>query len=183
MVSQRRIELSGVQSTLSTDAVTARCRGLSAYMRSPTYNTCPPPRGRESPVSDVRLIHNTDVTCFFVSEYYSRQASWRYLRAVTWYDGGGPGAMVKAACLGSRRSRVRLSLWHLVFKETTIFFHAHSERFNIVRGFRDHREVTCSASDCQDSNPVSGGQCQLIHLTILKRCPWPRLAHIGTNWA
>ena len=38
---------------------------------------------------------------------------------------GGPGAVVKAACLESRRSRVRAPLWHSSFKETRCFFHAH----------------------------------------------------------
>ena len=30
------------------------------------------------------------------------------------------------------------------------------------------------------SNPVSGGQCHLIHLIILRRFSWPSLAYMGT---
>ena len=36
------------------------------------------------------------------------------------------------------------------------------------------------------SNPVSGGQCHLLHLTILRRFSWPSLAyilpHFATQW-
>ena len=33
------------------------------------------------------------------------------------------------------------------------------------------------------SNPVSGGQCHLNHLTILRRFSWPSLAYMCTNVA
>ena len=33
------------------------------------------------------------------------------------------------------------------------------------------------------SNPMSGGQCQLIHLTILRRFYWPSLAYMCTKVA
>ena len=33
------------------------------------------------------------------------------------------------------------------------------------------------------SNPVSGGQCHLIHLTILRRFSWPSLAYMCTKVA
>ena len=61
------------------------------------------------------------------------------------------GAVVKAACLESRKSQVRTPLWPSIFKETKCFFTAHSQWFNIVGNFRD-REVACSALDHQDSN-------------------------------
>ena len=57
---------------------------------------------------------------------------------------------IKAACLESRRSRVRTPLRHYSLKETKCFFPAHSQRFNIV-GSRD-RVIGCSASDRQGSN-------------------------------
>ena len=38
----------------------------------------------------------------------------------------GPGAVVKAACLASRTSRVRTPHWHSSFKETKCFFPDHS---------------------------------------------------------
>ena len=41
-------------------------------------------------------------------------------------QGGGPGAVVKTACLQSRKSRVRTPFWPSSFKETKCFFHAHS---------------------------------------------------------
>ena len=41
-------------------------------------------------------------------------------------DGRCTGAVVKAACLESRRSRVRTPLWHSSFKETKCFLLAHS---------------------------------------------------------
>ena len=33
----------------------------------------------------------------------------------------------------------------------------------------------------QISNPVSGGQCHLIHLAILRRFTWPSLAYMCTK--
>ena len=47
------------------------------------------------------------------------------------------------------------------------------------------REVACSASDRQAriSEPVSGGQCHLNHLTILRSFSWPSLAYICTKVA
>ena len=52
---------------------------------------------------------------------------------------------------------------------------------NIVGSLRD-RELVCSAVDQQGSisNPVSGGQWHLIHLTIL-RFSLPSLAYMCTN--
>ena len=35
----------------------------------------------------------------------------------------------------------------------------------------------------QMANPVSGGQCHLIHLTVLRRLPWPSLAYMCTKVA
>ena len=94
----------------------------------------------------------------------------------------GRGAVVKAACLESWRSRVRVPLWLPSFKETKCFFLAHSWRFNIVESLRD-REVARSASDARARilNSVSVGQCHLIHLTILRRFFWPSLAYMCTK--
>ena len=52
----------------------------------------------------------------------------------------------------------------------------------IVGSLRD-REVTCSASDRQDANAVSGQQSHLIHLTIINRFSCPSLACIFTKVA
>ena len=59
-------------------------------------------------------------------------ATQQYLVGVVYYGvdppalGGGPGAVVKAACWESRRSRARTPLWHSSFNETYCFFPAHS---------------------------------------------------------
>ena len=98
----------------------------------------------------------------------------------------GPGAVVKAVCLESLRSRVRTPVWHSSFKEAKCFFSAHSGKFNIVGSLRD-REVAGSASDCQGSNfefcSCVWGQCHLIHLRILERFSWPSLAYLCTKVA
>ena len=46
------------------------------------------------------------------------------------------GAVVKAACLKSWRSRVQTPLCHSSCKETRCFLPAHSHRFNIISIFR-----------------------------------------------
>ena len=53
-------------------------------------------------------------------------------------------------------------------------------KLSIVGSLCD-REVACSASDLLGSNPVSGGQCYLTHLFILRRFSWPNLACMCTQ--
>ena len=54
---------------------------------------------------------------------------------------------------------------------------------NIVGSLPD-RKVACSASaKARISNSVSGGQCHLAHLTILRRLSWPSLAYMCTKVA
>ena len=67
--------------------------------------------------------------------------------------GRGHGAVVKAACLDSRRSRVRTPLWPSSLKETKCFFPAHPKSFNSVGSLRDW-EVACSTSDSQGETCV-----------------------------
>ena len=81
--------------------------------------------------------------------------------------GGRPGAVVKAACLESRKSRVRAPLWPQSVKETKCFFSADPQLFNIVKSLRD-RDVACLVSDRQGSN-FKFMQCHLIYLTLLRR--------------
>ena len=45
------------------------------------------------------------------------------------------------------------------------------------------RTVTPHANNRHGSNPVSGGQCHIIHLTILKRLSWSSLAYLFTKVA
>ena len=61
--------------------------------------------------------------------------------------GEGPGAVVKAACLENRTSRVRTPLWPTSLKGTKCFFPL-TRKVGSLR----HREVACSASDRQGSN-------------------------------
>ena len=57
------------------------------------------------------------------------------------------------------------------------FYDFTSAWFSIVGNLRG-REVACLSSERQtlNLNPVSGGQCQFIHLTIFRRFSWTSLA-------
>ena len=96
--------------------------------------------------------------------------------------GGGPRVVVSTAAF---HARVRGSVPGLGgLKETKLFLPHPRVKVSIVGSLRD-REVACSASDRQGSisNPVSGGQCHLNHLTILRRFSWPSLAYMCTKVA
>ena len=68
-------------------------------------------------------------------------------------------------------------------KETKMFLPHPRVKVSIVGSLRD-REVACSASArARISNPVSGGQCHLNHLTILRSFSWPSLAYVCTKVA
>ena len=96
---------------------------------------------------------------FSVVTYKSCQYMWhvplicphKYSNNSITQKGRGPGAVVKATCFESSKSRVRTPLWHSCFKETKGFFPVHSYRINFVGSLRD-REVASSLSDCQGSN-------------------------------
>ena len=68
--------------------------------------------------------------------------------------GGRPGAVVKAACSDSLRSRVRTLLWPSSFKAKIQYC-----------GKLPCRGVACSALDdrARISSSVSGGSCDLSH--------------------
>ena len=57
-------------------------------------------------------------------------------------------------------------------------------KLSIVGSLRD-REVGArpQTARARISNPVSGGQCHLIHLTILRRFSWPSSAYMCTKVA
>ena len=104
------------------------------------------------------------------------------MNAVLTEKGGGPGVVVGTAAF---HTRVRGSVPGLGgLKETKLFLPHPRVKVSIVGSLRD-REVACSASDRQAriSNPVSGGQCHLNHLTILRRFSWPSLAYMCTKVA
>ena len=90
--------------------------------------------------------------------------------------------MVSTAALHARARGSVPSLGDL--KETKKILPHPRLKVSIVGNLRD-REVVCSASDRQGSisNPVSGGQCHLNHLTILRRYSWPSLAYMCTKVA
>ena len=69
-----------------------------------------------------------------------------WLRDENYGMGRGPAAVVKAACLESRRSRVRTPLWHSNFKETKMFLLRSLVDVIFCGSLRDW-EVACSASD------------------------------------
>ena len=94
--------------------------------------------------------------------------------------GGGPRVVISTAAF---YARVRGSVPGLGgLKETKLFLPHPRVKVSIVGSLRD-REVACSVSDRQGSNPVSGGQCHLNHLTILRRFSWPSLAYMCTKVA
>ena len=74
--------------------------------------------------------------------------------------GGGPRVVVSTAAF---HARVRGSV-SAVSKKQKCFFPIHV--WKSVLGI---------------SNPVSGGQCHLIHLIILRRFSWPSLAYMCTG--
>ena len=89
--------------------------------------------------------------------------------------GGGPRVVVSTAAFARARGSVP-GLGGL--KETKMFLLHPRVKVSIVGSLRD-REVACSASDrARISNSVSGGQCHLNHLTILRRFSWPSLAYM-----
>ena len=96
--------------------------------------------------------------------------------------GGGPKVVVSTAALHARVQGSVPGLGGL--KETKMFLPHPRVKLSIVGSLRD-REVACSASDRQgsNSNHVSGEQCHLIHLTILRRFSWPSLAYMCTKLA
>ena len=89
--------------------------------------------------------------------------------------------MKKVVSTAAFHARVRGSVPGLGgLKETKMFLPHPRVKLSIVGGLRD-REVAFSTSDRQDSNPVFGGQCHLIHLAILRRLSWPSLAYMCTK--
>ena len=87
----------------------------------------------------------------------------------TW--GGGPGVSTAAFHAWVRGSVPGLG----GLKKAKMFLPHPRVKVSIVGSLRD-REVACS-------NPVSGGQCHLNHLTILRRFSWSSLAYMCTKVA
>ena len=70
---------------------------------------------------------------------------------------------------------------NFVFFSETKCFSPLTRKYSVLWGTSRDREVPCSVSDshgCGISNPVFGGQCHLIHLTITRRFCWPSLAYM-----
>ena len=88
------------------------------------------------------------------------------------HKGGGPRVVVSTAAFHA-------SVWGSVpglggLKETKMFLPHPRVKLSIVWSLRARTRI---------SNPVSGGQCHLIHLTILRRFSWPSLAYRCTKVA
>ena len=102
-----------------------------------------------------------------------------YLLGFIYRMGRGPRVVVSTTAFHARAGGLFPGLGGL--KETRMFLPYPLVTLSIVGSLRD-REVACSASDrvCI-SNHVSGGQCHLVHLTILRRLSWPNLACMCTK--
>ena len=88
----------------------------------------------------------------------------------------GPRVVVSTAAF---HDRVRGSVPGLGgWKETKMFLPHPRVKVSIVGSLRD-REV----AKARISNLMSGGQCHLNHLTILRRLSWPSLAYMCTKVA
>ena len=81
-------------------------------------------------------------------------------------QGGGPRVVVSTAAFHARVRGLAPGLGGL--KETKMFLPHPRLKINNVGSL---------------SNPVSGGQCHLNHLTILRRFSWPSLAYMCTKVA
>ena len=90
------------------------------------------------------------------------------------YLGGGPRVVVSTAAFHARVQGSVPGLGGL--KERKMFLPHPRVKLSIV-GSRA-RSQTARA---RISNPVSGGQCHLIHLTILRKFSWPSLAYMCTK--
>ena len=64
-------------------------------------------------------------------------------------------------------------------KETKMFLPYPRVKLSIVGSLRAQPQTVRA----RISNPVSGGQCHLIHLTILRRFSWPSLPYMCTEVA
>ena len=105
-----------------------------------------------------------------------------HTKVISTLGGGGPRVVVSTAAF---HARVRGSVPGLGgLKETKLFLPHPRVKVSIVGSLRD-REVAArpQTTRARISNPVSGGQCHLNHLTILRRFSWPSLAYMCTKVA
>ena len=92
--------------------------------------------------------------------------------------GGCPSAVVKAACLENRRSRPSS------FIETECFSPLiRNDSMLWGTPVTDRWRARPQTARVEISNPVSGGQCHFIHLTILGRFSLLNLAYMYTKVA
>ena len=121
----------------------------------------------------VHFWHQND--CWELISMYQHSQCYLFSR-----EGGGPRVVVSTAAFHARAQGSVPCLGGL--KETKMFLPHPRVKLSIVWSLRD-REIACSTSDRQISSPVSGGQCHLIHSTILRRFSWPSLAYVCTKVA
>ena len=97
-------------------------------------------------------------------------------------EGGGPRVLVSTAAF---HARVRGSVpGHGGLKETKTFLPHPRVKVSIVGASVTKRwRAQPQTARARISNTVSGGQCHLNHLTILRRFSWSGLAYMCTKVA
>ena len=96
--------------------------------------------------------------------------------------GGGPRVVVSTAAF---QAKVWCSVPGLgSLREAKMFLPHPRVLVSIVGSLRDQEAgARPQTARARISNPVSGGQCHLNHLTILRRFSWPSLAYMCTKVA
>ena len=94
--------------------------------------------------------------------------------------GGSPRLVVSTAAF---HARVRGSVPGLGGLKKKMFLPHPRVKVSIVGSLRDKERARPQTARARISNPVSGGQCHLNHLTILRRFSWPSLAYMCTKVA
>ena len=136
-----------------------------------------------APIPLQDIPHNW--TCWVIV-YYVRVRAYIWLEACMtsnyWFlihstiSGGGPRGVVSTAAF---HARVRGSVPGLGVLTKKCFFPIHVWNSllwgaSVTEMYRTWPQT----ARVRISNPVSGGQCHLIHLTILRRFSWPSLAYV-----
>ena len=95
--------------------------------------------------------------------------------------------MVNSVCLESRRSLFRTPLWPssspLSSKHDLLSLPTGKDSILWGAYVTKRWRARPQTAKARISNPVSGGQCHPIHLTILRRFSWPSLAYMCTKVA
>ena len=88
-------------------------------------------------------------------------------------------------CLKSQRSRARPPLWYSSCKETNVSSPI-IRNYSVLWGAsvtERYRARPQSANARLGESCLSGGQCYIIHVTIVRRLSWPSLTNLCTKVA